>query len=130
MEKAVDDLSLSTDVPWENNACTKGRLGRPKRTSTAAQQTSNVQSSLDRSNRYTFETVDGMSLDQILPPPSKQRELLNQMVLNLTEEEYRSRTLSDTNSNSAQVHGSNDNDARDLNNDRIKPNESEGVFRF
>ena len=70
-----------------------------------------------------------MSLEQLLPPPSKQKELLNRMVLNMTEEEYASKmqtigTAGNMFNNNYGV------ELLALNTKTIIANESDGVFGF
>ncbi len=80
MEKAVDDLNSSPEVPWKyNSSNTKAKRGRPKR---------NCTHSASQAMQYKFEEVNGFILDHLQPPPSKQKEVLGQMILNLTQEEF------------------------------------------
>lgn len=85
MEKAVQDLNSKSLVLWSGNSGyvgTKGKRGRPKKSTTAD---SNAPTNLPT---YKFETVNGLSVDGLLPSVSKQKVNLGQMILSLTEEEY------------------------------------------
>ena len=59
-----------------------------------------------------------MAIDQTLPPPSNQKELLNNMILALTEEEFEARMLTSARgrgtvlSNNLGVAGSGNDEAR------------------
>ena len=79
---------------------------------------------------YWFGYINGLSIDQLLPPPSKQKELLNSVILNLTEEEFEARMVTTFTESErmlpsnlgVEVHSSNDT--------RIEVDESQGVFGF
>lgn len=124
MNRAIDDLKSHSSVPWLDNFNTKGKRGRPKQSSSISANSADQQVT-----QYTFEEINGMSLDQLLPPPSKQKELLNQMILNMTEEEFNAR-MHKVNRPGNTVN--NNVGMAVLGNDkaRIKANESEGVFGF
>lgn len=48
----------------------------------------------ERESRHSVidENSNGMSIAQLLPAPSKQKDALNQMILNLTQEEFNTKT--------------------------------------
>lgn len=123
MVKSIEDLNTKKSVLWRGNSCTKEKRGRPKRAHASSTNTTDVMGS-----QYNFEIVAGMSLEQLLPAPSKQKEVLNHMVLDLTMEEYnvKMQTLGHPQSNdngaagSSGLHGNSEH--------RIEANEREGVF--
>jgi len=123
MKKAIDDLNSSNIVPWSNNHCARGKRGRPKRSSAA----NNV---LDQTTEYQFEDVDGINLDQLQPPPSKQRELLSHMMLSVTDEEFTSKMMRTPRGDIANSNPSIDTAVIDNRNARIEADESQSVFRF
>ena len=82
LEKPIEDLIAEGEVPWKHNCNTKGKRGRRARTR------ANSNPNLSQQGQYQFDTFTGVSMEQLHPPPSKQKELLNQMILNLTPEEF------------------------------------------
>ena len=76
------------------------------------------------------EWIDGMNIDQLQPSRSKQRELLNQTILNMTKEEFDARNL-DTNSGITATIRDNIDTEQGINRSaRIQADESQCVFRF
>ena len=83
MEKAVLDSNELQSVPWQGNTYpTKNKRGRPKATE------KNSRSDTSLVSQYNFECIDGFALGYLQPAPSKQKEVLSNMILNLTPEEY------------------------------------------
>ena len=72
LDKPVRDSNLHNEVAWINNFYPKSRKVRSKRTCTI------------RGTSYRFIDVNGLSIDKLLPSPSKQKEVLTQMLLNIT----------------------------------------------
>lgn len=95
MEKAVSDINDGQDVPWKDNCITtKPKRGKRK------QSNSTSPSDIGTRTPYKFECVNGLSLDHLQPPSSKQKEALHQMLLNLTDEEYNTK-MDNVNGNDA-----------------------------
>ena len=84
MTNPVEDMKTVDSAPWCGN-CTspQGTRGRPKRTCTNRTAISTTQ--------YQFEVMNNMSLDVLQPSPSKQKNVLINKVLNMTEQEYNSK---------------------------------------
>ena len=123
MEKAVLDLNNQREVPWRSNLCVKGKRGRPKRSTT----TSPLPTSAAR--RYKFDVVNGISLETLFTAPSKQKEALNQMILNLTAEEFAAKSIN----RNGRVRRNRFNGADDMSGNqagRIVADETQGVFKF
>lgn len=76
-----------------------------------------------------FEGINGISLDLPLPPPSKQKELLNTMLLNLTAEEYDAK-MQTMGFNSNLANNSIVGATPNFEDNEIVVNESEAVFGF
>lgn len=124
MEKPVEDLNANSDVPWKHNTNTKAKRGRPLRNGIASPTASN---SYNLPN-YIFTAVRDIGLDNLQPPPSKQKEILNQMVLNLTDEEFNAKSF---NGNIQSVFNDSVGVAVVANQGgRIEADESQGVFGF
>jgi len=70
-----------------------------------------------------------MSLDQLQPPPSQQKELLNQMILNLTKEEFYSKMLTFSAQRGIGTLNDDTNSGVNENDDAcIQVDESQGIF--
>lgn len=87
LEKAVVDRNENNYVPWSKNIITKGKRGRPKK-KVAGDSTSSV----IPSGQYAFEMIEGLNVNSLQPPPSKQRDLLHHMILTVSKEEFLSRS--------------------------------------
>lgn len=124
-EKAVHDMNESGGVPWARRntqqTTPRGKRGRPRKT-TVTESTPLADSTRCQIDDvlYSFEVVNGMSIDTLQPAPSKQRDYLLQMILTLTEEEYLGRRSSDGPPGDTVNGTSNEN--------CIKPDESLGIF--
>lgn len=92
LERAVHDLNEAVSVPWSENTSTStnGKRGRPKKNPVTESTPSTT--SL---RQYSFEVINGLSINSLLPAPTKQRDLLQQMILNLSNEEYLSKSQGD-----------------------------------
>ena len=86
LDEPIRDMASQRSVPWYDNNSAKGKRGRPKRTCSTTR-------SGQQPIQYKFEEINGFSLEQLQPPPSKQREVLNQMILKMTEQEYTSKMV-------------------------------------
>ena len=80
LEKAIKDMSTNGKIPWYKNSVSKVKRVRPRRSISIGNNPTQL-------TPYIFESIDGMSLDNLQPPPSKQKQALNQMILKLTEQE-------------------------------------------
>ena len=76
---------------------------------------------------YKFEVVFGFSLDRLFQPPSKQKDILNPTILNLTAEEFEAKMSTSNGSNRTNSHN---NDSLSGLPEIIEPDESQGVFHF
>ena len=124
MSKAIEDLNIKKAVLWRSKICVKDSRGRPRRTRSSSANTGN-----NSALRYKFEVIDGMRLERLLPAPSKQKEVLNNMVLNLTMEEYNVKLQTVGVVNGSQ-NGALESalDIHEHSGQRIEENEREGVF--
>lgn len=86
LEKAVSDTKSQRGVPWGANRDINKRKGRRKTGGT----TNSTADSVDIIN-YKFEDFHGLSVGTLMPAWTKQRDMLLQMLLNLSEAEYYSR---------------------------------------
>ncbi|MEM8643848.1 MAG: hypothetical protein AAGF09_03025, partial [Pseudomonadota bacterium] len=125
LEKAIHDFNTKRAVLWANNQSSKKKRGRPKQNSTTT-----VANTADTLPAYMFQKVDGLCLDHLLPAPSKQKQVLNNMILSLTEEEFEARMLSGGGGRATLLSENlgvavNGNDQA-----RIQVDESQGVFGF
>ncbi len=125
MTQAIDLLNSTNSFPWLHNSGTKGRRGRPKR-SNAASSNSTEQLLLPQ---HKFEKVNGLSLGELLPAPSKQKELLNLLILNMTEEEYNSK-METIGRNGTTINNNFGMAVLGSNGVRIEADESNGVFEL
>ncbi len=124
MKKGHWQLSPCTEVPWATNVCESKRRGRPRGSGTKIIDTAE---SSDNQN-YKFEDVCGISLDQLQAPPSKQKEILNNMLLHLTEEEFNARDLTSNGFNDLNQTGPTSYLQSDV--VPIEADETQGVFGF
>ena len=128
MEKVIHDVNTSKTVLWAGNAATKDKKGRPKNTSL----TDNSSRPLELST-YKFESVSGLSLDNLQPSVSKQKVNLTQMILTMTEEEYAVKNYTPSTSGTSsfatdpttQPNCNNNEEAHD---DIIEADDNNGVF--
>ncbi len=120
MEEPVNDLNKHSAVPWMNNNSTKSKRGRPRRACSSSQ------SSMTQTPQHTFKQISGLSLDSLQPPPSKQKEVLDHMLLNLTAEEFNAKMFRNCNTVNANMGL----DVLGNQNNRIEADESECVFDF
>lgn len=133
MEGAVHDLNTKNDVLWANNFAKKGtrggKRGRPRRSRSrsSSQATSRPSGPF---TEYKFEEVNGMSLEQLMPAPSKQKQLLNQMILNLTVEEFNARSINNNNGSTSLSNLQMGHTLLSNRGNRIQADESQSVFRF
>lgn len=131
MEGSINDLNTKHEVLWANNQIKKGKRGgkrgRPRRLCSSSQATSRPSGS---SSEYKFENVNGMSLDQLQPAPSKQKELLNHMILNLTMEEFKARSITNNNGSTSLANAHMNHALLSSRGTRIQADESQSVFRF
>lgn len=127
IEQAIIDLGSAPDVPWHNNKAIDGKRGRPNG-SNGASDTQRRASA--RATTYSFQEVDGMNIDQLQPSRSKQRELLNQTILNMTKEEFDARNLDTNSSITATIRDNIDTEQGINRGARIQADESQCVFRF
>lgn len=129
MERAVHDLNSSPSVPWAGNLTTKGKKGRPKKVCSS----NGVPRSTDLPT-YQFETLNGLCLESLQPSSSKQKVNLSQMILAMTDEEYLARNDDSFNGSHMRTYVNNDQDSpvnysnTEVEKDRLKPDESNGVF--
>lgn len=112
LEKAVADLNTQRSVLWASNSITKGKRGRPKTSRSSARGPSSADSS-----QYRFEDLGGISIETLMPARSKQKDLLTQMILCLSKEEFGS--LNQGPLQSGNEHGPVK---------RIQPDDSLGIF--
>ena len=77
--------------------------------------------------RYQFPEVDGFSINELLPPPSKQQELLSNMLLTLTRAEFNSKNESQ---NILDPNVDESYDRNEKTQGVIEANEGNGVFGF
>lgn len=124
MKNSIELLNSHNFVPWLNNTNAKGKRGRPRRSGAVTQNNSE-----DQIPPHKFDIVNGLSLDQLMPPPSKQKEILNQLVLNMTEEEYNSK-MQTVGSDGATVNSNVGMAVFGSEGVRIEADENEGVFGF
>lgn len=125
MQKAVADTQTSLTDLWFGNKNKKAKRGRPKKAASAGNSATTGDSSAVTSSNYSFESVNGMSLEKLFPAPSKQKELSNNMILSMTEEEYIAKSIyTPSNTGTGSSTGIESEQAR------IIPNEAKGVFRF
>lgn len=122
MEEAIGEMKIRKCVPWKDNVSATGKQGRPRRTRPRSDRTSSGYTT------YNFPQVQGMTVESLLPAASKQKEVLNKMILNMTEEEFNSRMVNSTGgSNLRNGVGSS---AGRLETSRIQADETQGVFGF
>ena len=130
MEKAVSVHNRTNSIPWTNNVCSKTRQGRQKRVSTDPSTDSTERETSGAGIKYMFECVNGISLNQILPAPSTQKQLLNNMILSMTSEEFKAKSVDTVED---MFRRSNDDDGQGVSATRgtyIRADEVQGVFQF
>ena len=123
MDRAIADHTSTKSVPWRNNFPTGVKRGRPKRFKTRS-----VNLDLTQLPNYVFDNINGFSLDKLLPAPSKQKEILNPMILNLTTEEFNAKVHT---INGTVVNGECDDYERTalgVQHSAIQADESQGIF--
>ena len=86
LQKAVHDSKEKDAVLWTNNTMSRGKRGRPKK-----QTLTDSTILVEERGKYTFEDLNGLSVNTLMPPPSKQKDLLLQMILNISKEQYLSK---------------------------------------
>ena len=106
------------------NASVKKKRGIPKRSCSTTRDNAGSSST----NNYKFEEVDGMCLKQLQAAPSKQKEILNNMLLHMTEEEFNARNL--TTSGHTMMSRNESFSQVQPNNVPNQEDESQGVFGF
>lgn len=84
LDKAIPEMPTQLTVRWYKNSGTKVTRGRPKRSKENNRGTTLIA-------QYVFEAVDSMSVNRLPSPPSKPKEVLNQLILKLTEQVYASK---------------------------------------
>ena len=120
MERAVEDVNRTASILWASNVTLKGKRGRPNR---GASNSAEPQSA--SAPKYKFDIIDGLSLDQLQPSWSRQKDCLS-VLLNMTEEEFQVRNDAPF----AGRHGSDHNVAFYNDEGRIEADEGNGVFSF
>lgn len=87
VDGAIAEMNRTGTVMWAETVCAKAKGGRAKK---SRRTTSNPSATDDigRSAQYQFPLINDFSINELLPPPSKQQELLSNMILTLTKEEY------------------------------------------
>lgn len=70
-------------IPWATNSIIKLKRGRLKTNSVSDDMGTSPRNSL-----YVFQTVNRLSIETLQPARWKQRDLLLQMILKLSEEEF------------------------------------------
>lgn len=83
--------------------------------------------STTRIAQYVVEPVDGMSLDCLRPPPSKQKEAHDEMVFKLSEQDYASKPFAATGTNTTTL-GDSEVAGTHEGHSGIEANEWQGVF--
>ena len=124
LERAIADHTSTGTIPWRNNNNPGGKRGRPKCRSTKSTDSADVPVT-----QYKFKDINGLSIDQLLPPPSKQKELLGQMILNLTAEEFDAK-LQTVGHSSTLANDDTASPVSGTDGNQIAANESQGVFGF
>ncbi len=122
IEKGVADLNTNNEIPWIHNIVPKRARGRPRI------NRDHIPPSPTSGRRYTFETVNGLGLSKLFPAPSRQKDALNQMILNLTQEEFNTKAQRPNGignvDDSEGIGGVGGEEAR------IQADETQGVFGF
>ncbi len=124
MEKAVEDVNRANSILWATNMTLKGRRGRPRRaiaSSTGTQPASVL--------NYKFEVVNGMSLEQLQPSWSRQKDCLS-VLLNMTEEEFQVRNDTPFAGRNGYDHNITMEESFHDDEGRIEADEINGVFSF
>lgn len=89
LSPCVDDANSGRTVPWAEGVRLKNKRGRKKKVCSATTIAACTENS--DVGGYSFPLVDGLSIEEFLPPPSKQKDVLGPMLLTLREEEFLSK---------------------------------------
>ena len=86
----------------------------------------------EESNNYTYPRVNGVTIEDYLPPPSKQKDVLETMLLTLKEAEYnlKNRPASAQDSDDSEDYSGQQQEEVDQEGDAICVDESKGAFKF